>query len=57
MGSHACVAKHLTAFIDKALLEVFPWPSYPHILKDVRGPSERPGLPLETGAYICGTQV
>lgn len=57
MGSHACVAKHLMAFIDKALLEGFPWPSYPHILKDVRGPSEKSRHPLKTGAYICGTQV
>lgn len=30
MCSYACVAKHLKAFIDKALIEVFLRPSYLH---------------------------
>lgn len=28
-----------------------------HTLEDGRGPSEGPGLPLEAGAYVCGTQA
>lgn len=57
-GSHTCVAKHLTAFIDKALIEVISMAQLSaHTLEDGRGPSEGPGLPLEAGAYICGTQA